>query len=269
MAKPSEMVFQLKELLESNPLVAGLVLVGSQVKESVYPASQYSDMEVYVIVEDEGVEKLAKQLPKLVNKLGRVIFSYKNQWAGFSAVFEDLFRLELPVVKTSELSSVFSKPKAQVVKVLIDKTDGKLEKTLKNRPQTIDFQRLFQDKVADFWYMIVIAAQYYKKGEIYNSRSALQISQSSVIKLLELLNNSKILLLESNKRIEQFLEKKQIDLLKEISPAYDKKQIKTSLKRAIEIFPKICEKIAEKYRYQYRREIKEQVKPKLRNLLED
>ncbi len=260
---PKNIIKQLVRQLNQNPLVSGFVLVGSQAREETYVADQYSDLEAYIIVKDENVEDFQKQLPDLVSKSGQVIFSYKNRWAGFSTVFEDLFRLELPIAKQSELILIFSRPKAQIVKILIDKTNGQLKKTLNDRPQTIDYQQLFQDQVEDFWYMVIVAVQYFKKGEVYNSRSALQILISSLIKLLELLQDPKIVLLETNKRIEQFLSVEQIALLKEVSPAYDSDQIKQSLKMIINAFSNLSKEVADKYNYQYRKDIEDKIKSKL------
>lgn len=267
MANPANIIKQLVQQLDKNPLVLGFVLVGSQARENIYVADQYSDLEAYIIVRDKNIENLERQLPDLVSKLDQVIFSYKNRWAGFSTVFEDLFRLELPIAKQSELSSVFSRPKAQVVKILIDKTNGQLKKALNDRPKSIDYQQLFQDKVEDFWYMVIVAVQYYKKGEVYNSRNAVQILISSLIKLLELLQDPKIVLLETNKRIEQFLSVEQIVFLKEVSPAYDNKQIRQSLRRIINIFSDISKEVADKYDYQYRKDIEDKIKPKLLDFL--
>lgn len=154
-----------------------------------------------------------------------------------------------------ELAAVFSRPKAQQVKVL------------NSRPPTIDFEKLFQDKITDFWYMIIVTVQYYKKGEIWNSRSCLQILLSTLIKLMELTEDPKILLLETNKRIEEFLSDEQIDLLKIVSPAYDRDQISQSFKKILEVFPEICQKTADKYNYQYRKDIEDKIKPKLLKLL--
>lgn len=261
------MIASLVDSLQKNPYVLGLVLVGSQARTSIYVANKYSDMEAYIIVKDKNVEIFEKQLPGIVSKLGKVIFSYKNRWAGFSTVFDDLFRLELPIAKQSELSSVFSRPKPQTVKVLIDKTNGSLEQALKKRPQDIDFQKTFQEVVLDFWYMAVVAVQYFKKGEIWNSRSGLQVLLSSLIKLMELLQDKDILLLETNKRVEQFLSDEQINLLKRIAPSYGKKQIEDSLREIIEIFSDISKKVALKYHYSYREDIENGIKQKLEDLL--
>lgn len=268
MINRSKIPAALKKKLEKNSLVLGFVLVGSQARKDIYVATPYSDMEIYIIVKDNNVEKIEKRLPSLVESLGKVIFSYNNRWAGFSTVFEDLFRLEIPIVRLSELNSVFSRPTAQVVKVLIDKTDGKLEKALASRPKSIDFQELFQSKVIDFWYMAIITVQYYKKKEIWNTRSALQVLQSSLIKFLELFQDPQILLLETNKNVEQFLSDEQIGLLKQISPSYNKAEIKQSLIKVIEIFPEVFEKVSKKYHYQYDRKLEKQIKPKLIAFLE-
>ena len=129
MSKPKIIIDRLTEIFLNNPSVAAFALVGSQAREDVYKATEYSDMEAYVIVKDGEVEKIERELPGLVEKFGKVLFSFK-QAIGFVAVYEDLFRLELPVIKDSEMKSLFSRPKAQTVKILIDKTNGELEKIL-------------------------------------------------------------------------------------------------------------------------------------------
>lgn len=268
MSNPQDIILQLKKELQKNPLVIGLVLVGSQVRETVYTANQYSDIEVYIIVKDNDFGIVEKQLSGIVNKLGSVIFSYKNRWTGFSTVFENLLRLELPLVKKSELSSVFSRPKTQVVKVLIDKTDGELQSILDKRPKKIDFEKLFSDTIIDFWYMAIVAVQYYKKDEFWNARHAQQVVLLPLlIKLLELLENPDTLLLETNKYIERFLSKEKLKLLREVSAFYDKKEIKQSLKRIMEIFSNTARKVAKKYQYKYPTEVEKKIRPKLEQLL--
>lgn len=153
---PSQAIEKLTAEFSNNKLAKAFVLVGSQARETIYKASGYSDAEAYIVVNDEDVEELEKQLPQIVEQLGKVLFSYNNQWAGFSTVFESLFRLELPIVRLSELKSIFSRPKLQTVKVLLDKTSGKLGEILDKRPETIDLEKLFQNKVIDFWYMLIL-----------------------------------------------------------------------------------------------------------------
>lgn len=268
MTDPKRIVSILRDECDKNATILGLVLVGSQARKDIYTAGEHSDFEVYIIVKDGETDNIEKQLPDLVNKLGKVIFSYKNRWAGFSSVFEDLFRLELPIAEISELSQVFSRPKAQTAKILIDKTDGLLKKSMKSRPETIDYERLYQEKVSDFWYMLVVAAQYYKKGEYYNTRSVLNILQSTLIKLFELLNDPKILLLESNKRIEEFLSKDQLKLLQHVSPSYEREQIYQGLLNIIDIVPVLFREVAEKYNYSLDT-LESEIKPKVLKLLKD
>ena len=258
-----QVINDLTNTLSKNTLIKGFVLVGSQVRKTVYKASKHSDMEAYIIVDYEDFGKIEKQMPSLVESLGNVIFSYKNQWSGFSTVFDDLFRLELPVVKLSEINSVFSRPRSQVVEVLIDRTNGILQSAIDKRPQKLDVEKLFQEKVVDFWYMLILGFQYYKKGEIWNARSVLQILQTSLIKLFEILNNSEALLLESNKRVEQFLKPDQIKLLKEVSPSYDEREIKESLKRIAQVFSEISGQIEKEYHFTYNKEVEEKIKSKI------
>lgn len=268
MTDPKALIEGLTKEFSGNPLVLAFTLVGSQAREDSYKATKYSDMEAYVIANDEDVEKLEKELPDLVKKFGTVLFSFKHQ-IGFVAVYDDLFRLELPVIKGSEFKSLFSRPKAQVVKVLIDRTEGELEKILNDRSETIDFAQAFAEKITNFWYWQILGVQYFKKGEIYNTRAILNIHASALIKLLELLNDPAALLLETNKRIEQFLTEEQLKLLKEIAPAYDSEQIRKSLERVMDIFSETAKAIKEKYNYSYDEKLEDSVKPKLLDLLNE
>ena len=133
----------LKTELLKRPYVVGFVLAGSYVRKDVYKATEYSDMEAYIIVDDKDVTRIEKDLTAIVKKSGKVIFHYKNRWSGFSVVFENLFRLELPVVKRSDIKSVFSRPTAQPVEILIDKTNGALKTALDKRPKDLDFESIF------------------------------------------------------------------------------------------------------------------------------
>lgn len=259
---------KLKTELSKKSYVVGFVLVGSYTREKVYTANKYSDLEVYIIVEDRDVSRIEKELIEVADSLGNVIFHYKNRWAGFSIVFDNLFRLELPIIKKSELKTVFSRPVAQSVEILIDRTNGELKKILDLRPKKINYEALFQDIVLDFWYMAVVSAQYFKKGEYWNARHVIEIVLvPSLIKLFELLDNKDLLLLETNKRIEQFLKKQRLNILRQISSSYDKEKIRMTINLCLGEFDDACSEVEKKYGYVYQREMVEKIKPKLRELL--
>ena len=140
---------------------------------------------------------------------------------------------------------------------------------LDKRTDSIDLEKIFQYQVTDFWYMAIVGVQYYKTGELWHSRSALQILQSSLIKLFELYNDPTILLLETNKRIEEFLTQEQVMLLKEVSPAYDREQIVVAYKRIFKIYSGMSQQIKDKYKYPYEEQMAEKISSKLLSLLED
>ncbi len=266
MINPQNLVNRLTEEFEKIPGIIAFSLVGSQARETVYKATEYSDLEAYIITTDEAAEQVEQLLPSLVSQLGTVLFSFKHQ-IGFVTVYDDLFRLELPVIKQSQMDSVFSRPKTQVVKVLLDRTNGQLDKILAKRPETFDYKKIFSELVINFWYWQILGVQYFKKGEYYNTRSVLGIHASALVKLFELLNDPDILLLETNKRIEQFLTKEQQTQVRRITPAYDNKQIKVALKEVMEVFTVIARSVKEKYGYEYDENLEEKVKPKLLELM--
>lgn len=267
MPDPKLVIDQLKKELDKNPSVLGLVLIGSQGRETIYKADNFSDLETLIIVNDKDVLKVEKKLPVLALKLGKVLFSFKHV-VGFVAVYDDLFRIELSIIRQSRIKSVFSRPKLQEVKILINKTDGKLEKILSKRPEKINYQRLFKEKVVNFWYWQIIGAQYLKKGEVYNSRAILNIHASCLIKLFELLNDPDIVLLETNKRVEKFLTKEQLGLLKKITVSYDLAEIKKALMEVMDIFSNLTKQIKNKYGYKYNENIEKELKPKILTLLD-
>jgi predicted nucleotidyltransferase len=266
MIDPKEIPSALKKELQNNTSVAAILLVGSYSRETIYKADKHSDMEVYLVVKDEKVNEVKDNLPDLVKSFGKVLF-YFNHAIGFVVIYENLFRLELPIVKESDLKSVFSRPKQQTVKVLLDKTAGRLEKILQKREETMDYEKYFKDKVDNFWYNQIIAVQYYAKGEYFNSRVALGMNSSILVKFFELLNDPDILLLEINKRIEKFLTQEQIGKLKVVSSSYDASNIKESLIRIMDIIPEITEKVKVKYGYFYDESLKTKLKSRLLRLL--
>ncbi|OGD94593.1 hypothetical protein A2697_04975 [Candidatus Curtissbacteria bacterium RIFCSPHIGHO2_01_FULL_41_44] len=261
-------ISKLEAEISKKPSVIGLVLVGSYAREKIYSANEYSDMEVYVIVLDGNVSKVEKDLIEIAKQLGEIIFHYKNRWAGFSVVFDNLFRLELPVIKQSDIKSVFLRPIAQPVKILIDKTNGELKKALDTRQKEIDIESLFQETFFDFWYMAVLAVQYLKKGEYWNARHAQEVVLvPALIKLFEILDNKEALMLETNKRIEQFLSEERLNVLKKISSVYNSDNIKDVLKISMGEFVSVCNEIKKKYGFRYEEDVVDKVKPKLDKLL--
>ena len=266
MINPHKLIDSLQKELNNNSKVLAFVLVGSQAREDVYRATEYSDMEAYIIVKDEDFEAVENQLPNLVKKFGDTLFTFRHS-IGFIAVFEDLFRLELPVIKESGLKGLFVRPKAQVVKVLIDRTNGKLQRILDSRPETIDFAGEFKDKIVNFWHWQILGSLYFKKGEIYNTRAVMGIHASVLIWMFELINDPEILLLETNKRIEKFLTVEQLGVLKELTPKYTKEEVGHALRKSMEIFPTIFKQITEKYGYEYDENLELKVKPKVLELL--
>ena len=266
MTNPKKLISQLQKEFNQNLLVEAFVLVGSQAREDIYKATKYSDMEAYIITKNENADTLEKQLPDILQETGTVLFSFKHA-IGFVAVYEDLFRLELPVIKESGMEELFNRPKAQVVRVLIDKTEGKLEKILDSRPDEIDYAKEFDDKVTNFWFWQIIAVQYFKKGEFYNTRAVMGIHASTLIWMFGLINDPEILLLETNKRIEQFLSPEQLANIKEITPAYEKSAIYKSLTKVTEIFTRVISEVQKKYEYDFDESLEQKVKPKLQELL--
>lgn len=267
MVDPKKLIFQLQNEFQQNPLVKAFVLVGSQAREDVYRATKYSDMEAYLITKDDNVEILEQQLPNILQKTGKIIFSFKHA-IGFVAIYDDLFRLELPVIKESELKNLFSRPKAQVVKVLIDKTAGKLSKILADRPAKIEYAKEFENKVKNFWFWQILAVQYFKKGEIYNARAVMNIHASALIWMFELINDPKILLLETNKRIEQFLTPKQLACINDITPANNSNAVYSSITKVTKIFLDAAVEVKNKYGYEFDKSLEQKLQPKIQALFQ-
>ena len=165
--RPKVIVEELTKEFTKNPSVVAFTLVGSQARDSVYTATAQSDMEAFVITEDDKSDEVEKSLPEVVSRFGKVLFHFKHE-IGFVGVYDDLFQLELPVKKRSEMKELFSRPKAQVVKVLLDRTNGELEQILEARPETVDFAKAFDNRMTNFWYWQVLGTRYFTKGEIYD-----------------------------------------------------------------------------------------------------
>lgn len=254
--------------LESTPDVRALVLAGSRVKDSAYASSVHSDAEAYIVVRDGTKEKTERMLQVLLADTGDVLLIYRNAWAGTSALYSDLFRLELPVITESDMKSVFSRPKAQAVEILLDRTDGKLQKILDSRPISVDFKKDYIRTTEDAWYMLVVACQYYAKGEYWNARHAMEaVLIPRLIRLMQTESHPEALNLEPHKRLEQYLTGKQLEILRTLSVGYDKAAIRRSLLEYLRLLPGISRKAAAATGSRYDGSLPRELSEKLRILL--
>lgn len=266
--KPAHILTELKKKFDTHSAVVGFVAVGSQVRDAGYAAKRYSDVEAYVIVEDTRVAEVEGNLLDVIKTLDTVIFNYKNRWAGWCFVLENFMRVELPVVKRSQLDAVFIRPKAQPVEILIDKTEGELSEVLRQRPREANLSTIFFDAVNDFWYMSLVAVQYWLKGEIWNARHALEVSLvPALIKIMQMQVAPEALSLESHKRLEQFLPETEKGLLQQLSPGYDQGEVRNVLKKIVNVFGDRAQQAAHKHGLVYPQEVEEKMRPRLEEWL--
>jgi len=210
--------------LSSYDSVAALVLAGSQVEGNAFPADEYSDIEFYVVTFDDKFEETEDLVQNIQERLGEAyIFAYKNQWAGWSILLDDLLRLELPLVKASD-DQVFSRSEKQKIKILYQKDDFNLKqsKDKKQDKAEPDYQWI----IKDFWYMTVYTAQHIGRGELWLARDAMRVSmQNKIKKILQVQNHKETLELDRDRRIELTWSDKELQILREISCSYDRDDI--------------------------------------------
>lgn len=265
--KVPEIISQIKKILEKDNRVVALVLVGSWARKTGYKASSFSDIEMYIFVKDKSFGDFKKDLESLPSKVGNVIFSYNNQWVGFSAVFEDLQRVELPLVKISEAKKILSRPIQQEVKVLFDR-GGAIERILKTRPKSIDYSSFFKNQYEDFWYMAIYTAQATGKGEYWLARQAMSVSlHPIIIRLMELYLKPEVVNLEDRKRIEEVLPEYNLGVLKEISSIYYKQSIVESFSKTLKVFSRVVRDAADKQSFTYNKRKEEKIFSKIEFLL--
>lgn len=208
--------------------VAALVLTGSRVKGNNFPPDQFSDIELYVVAFDEDFEKAEGEIQSIQKIFGKdsVVLAYKNQWAGWSILFTDLLRLELPLVKASD-ETVFARSEEQKIEILHSKPGFILKKGLSEKTKEKEFpEKMIEQAVKDFWYMAVYAAQHIGRGEVWLARDAIRISmQGKVKRLLQEIYHKDTLALDCDRKIELTWGKEELEILKETSSAYDKNDV--------------------------------------------
>lgn len=223
----SKIIQRVVDELSQSSSIAALVLVGSQVKGNKFPPDKFSDIEFYVVALDENYEE-AEKLVQSIQTIFKddVILAYKNQWSGWSVLFKNLLRLELPLVKASD-KTVFSRSEEQKIEVLYSKPNFKLKKgEAENKTESVSPEKEFELPIKDFWYMTVYAAQHIGRGEIWLARDAIRISmQGKVKRLLQEIYHKDTLALDRDRRIELTWSPKELDILKETSSAYDKNDV--------------------------------------------
>jgi len=254
--------------LSSKKGVAALVLVGSQVEGNKFPPDEFSDIEVYVVAFDEAIRGIEKRLHKIqeIFRKDDVVLAYQNQWAGWSILFTDLLRLELPLVKASD-DTVFSRPSEQKIEVLYSKPGFSLKRGLENKVDKDDFEKdKLEIAIKDFWYMAVYAAQHIGRGEVWLARDAIRISmQGKVKRLLQEIYHKDTLALDRDRRIELTWGEKELKILRETSSAYDKKDVIRSFWANIKYAESLLEKLGVAGLF---REYKDKLTPAIKEILE-
>lgn len=210
--------------LSTHNSIAALVLAGSQVEGNAFPPDQFSDIELYVVAFDDKHSEAERLIETIQDRLNEThVLAYKNQWAGWSILFEDLLRLELPLVKASD-DQVFSRSEKQKIKVLYQKDNFKIKQSgvKKEDRSEIDFEWL----VKDFWYMAVYVAQHIGRGELWLARDAMRVSmQKKIKKMIQVQNYKETIDLERDRRIELTWKVQELQILHDISCSYERSDI--------------------------------------------
>ena len=211
--------------LSPNEGVAALVLVGSNVEGSAFSPDQFSDIEMYVVADDEYFQQVEEAVKNLHQIFDNVVLEYKNQWAGWSILFNDLLRLEIPTVKASD-ESVFSRSDKQKTKVLYSKPGFELQRSEIKEDEPLSIEEQVTQAIKDFWYMAVYAAQHIARGELWLARDAVRISmQGKVKRLLQEIYLPGTLELDRDRRIELTWNEESLRILRETSCTYEKQDI--------------------------------------------
>lgn len=265
--KASLVIKRVVENLSRIDGVAALVLVGSRVKGNSFPADQFSDIELYVVAFDEDFEKVEGKVQSVQKIFGNsVVVAYKNQWAGWSILFTDLLRLELPLVKASD-ETVFARPEEQRIEILYSKPGFILKRGLgeKTKEKGLSEETIIE-AVKDFWYMAVYAAQHIGRGEVWLARDAIRVSmQGKVKRLLQEIYHKDTLPLERDRRIELTWSKEELEILKETSCAYDKSDVVRSFWANVRYAEELLAKIGAVDLF---REYKNKLMPGIKKILE-
>ncbi len=230
--------------LSEHKGIAALVLVGSQVEGNEFPADEFSDIELYVVAYDKNYREVKEKVQNIQSIFDdrKVVLAYKNQWAGWSILFTDLLRLELPLIKTSD-DEAFSRSKEQKIQILYQKTGFKLKRR-KEGTEKADDQKEIEQAVKDFWYMAVYAAQHISRGEVWLARDAVRISmQGKVRRLLQGTYHKDTLRLDRDKRIELTWAQDELEILRKTSSTYDKDDLIRAFWANIKNIKALLEKI--------------------------
>lgn len=219
MNSADQIIQKVVDLLSQHSRVAALVLAGSRVPGNAFPADEFSDIELYVVAQDSQFEEVTRVVQRVQDQLDDVVLAYRNQWSGWSILFNSLMRLELPVVKASD-EGVFSRSETQKIKILYQQAGFSLLQIPAPQPP------LPPVSMEDFWYMAVYAAQHIARGELWLARDALRVGvQSNVRRLLLEIYRPEHLDLDRDRRIEMTWGAEEIKMLQETSCSYDRADI--------------------------------------------
>lgn len=235
-----EVIDKTVNYLSQDEGVGALVLVGSQVEGGPFPADEYSDIELYSFAIDEKYEEVKRKIEEIEKIFPDVVFSYENRWAGWSVLFSDFLRLELPIKRSTE---EFTHSDDQKENILYQKPGFSINRG-NERKEIPDARIGIEKAIQDFWYMAVWAAQHIARGELWLARGAIRISmQGKVKRLIEETYHPESLGQYPDRRIELTWGEEELKILRETSAGYDRTEIVSAFWSNIKYFEKLLFKL--------------------------
>jgi len=230
----------IQNILTSESRVKAIFLSGSLGRDE---GDKLSDIDSYVVVEDDFVNDLFKRLPQITSEIEPPMFSLRIKHTKHSAVFvfSDLSELSITILSVSE---IHPSPVYENIKPLMD-DDGLVKDLMtksKGLPSKARIETLLRIESLFLWGTLAVRKRILRNN-IWDARDAVEKLRYLIVQLIDLRGGT----LLGYKDIEKRLDSIELLKLSKTAFAYDKDALLSALSMCFDMFEGIRDELFKSY----------------------
>jgi len=227
--KQEALLKKIISLVEEDNRIRGLWAVGSM---ATGKADKYSDLDLYILIEQENYEQVFGERSSFAEKMGKVLSTFEVEWPNcqlYGVILENCVEVDLCYCKPEQVE-IFG-----TYKILFDRR-GDLSDLLSKH--TVGFETDVKKRLTEHLdfaaYNILHAANMLGRGEYWSSIRQLEILRKRIVSLIGLRTRTDVD--EEYRRLEHLVSEEENEALQKTLCDYDFKSLKESIQAATNLF---------------------------------
>lgn len=237
------MLSECVRLIEVDGRVEGAYVVGSMA-DGTY--DDYSDIDLYIVVRDEGYSGVYEERFRFAQKIGDVLSTFEVEWPKcqmLGAIYRNYVEIDFCYTKLGE-TEVFS----DRYKILLDRS-GRIQKALVKKDFPVDVEAELKSQTDFALYNVLHAIDMLKRGEYWASIKQVETLRRRIVTVMDLSLGKDVA--EEYRRLESLFPPQVEKRLRRTLCIYKESEIKKSIAVGTRLFYRMGQEFADKLSVQF------------------